>query len=107
LVLTGAFKASTMVAFFATTGIVLGAAYMLWLYRRVVLGPLDKDDVKAMLDLSPREILTFTPLLVLVFWMGIYPTPFLDIISGSVENLVDNFNAALSATANVSTGGTN
>ncbi|MGB0844741.1 MAG: NADH-quinone oxidoreductase subunit M, partial [Alphaproteobacteria bacterium] len=115
LVLTGAFKASTLVAFFATTGIVLGAAYMLWLYRRVVFGPLDKDDVKAMLDLSPREILTFAPLLVLVFWMGVYPTPFLDIISGSVENLVDNFNAAISASANattdasgvVSTGGAN
>ena len=55
LVMVGVFKASTWVAFFITTGIILGAAYMLWLYRRVVFGKLEKDDVKAMLDLEPAR----------------------------------------------------
>src|ERR1044071_3559467 len=76
LVMVGVFKSSTWVALFITTGIILGAAYMLWLYRRVVFGKLEKDDVKAMLDLSPREIAIFVPLILIVLWMGIYPSSF-------------------------------
>src|SRR3546814_8139202 len=64
LTLVGAFQANTWVAFIATTGVILSAAYALWLYRRVVFGELTKDDVKAMLDMSPREIATFAPLVV-------------------------------------------
>jgi NADH-quinone oxidoreductase subunit M len=60
-----------------TTGIILGAAYMLYLYRRVVFGKLDKDDVKAMPDLSLREIALLAPIIGAVFWMGIYPESFL------------------------------
>src|SRR3546814_4007611 len=74
LVLTGAFQVNTWLAALAATGLILGAAYMLYLYRRVVFGVLDKDAVRAMLDLSPREIAVFAPLIVLVFWMGIYPS---------------------------------
>src|SRR3546814_6903533 len=62
LTLVGAFQANTWVAFIATTGVILSAAYALWLYRRVVFGELTKDDVKAMLDMSPRDIATFAPL---------------------------------------------
>ncbi|HAJ21072.1 MAG TPA: NADH-quinone oxidoreductase subunit M, partial [Rhodospirillaceae bacterium] len=73
------------------------AAYMLYLYRRVVFGALTKDDVKGMLDMSPREIAIFVPLIILTLWMGIYPSTFLDPIEVSVTNLVENYDAALAA----------
>ena len=94
LILLGAFKANTWVAALLATGMILGAAYMLLLYRRVVFGALVKEDVKAMLDMSRREIAIFVPLIILVIWMGIYPIPFLDIMSASVEQLLENFHAA-------------
>ena len=95
LVLVGAYQANTWVALLTTTGIVLGAAYMLWLYRRVIFGKLEKEDLKKMLDLSGRESLIFLPLIFVVLWMGIYPQPFFDIIHGSVANLIDNYQAAV------------
>ena len=97
LVLTGAFMTNSWIAFLAATGVVLGAAYMLYLYRRVVFGELDKDDVKAMLDLNWREKAMFAPLIVLVLWMGIYPSTFLDVMAVSVENLIQNYETALAA----------
>lgn len=97
LILLGAFEADTWVAFLIASGMVLGAAYMLYLYRRIIFGELTKDDLKKILDLGPREIVIFAPLVVLVLWMGIYPAPFLDIISASVANLVDNYHGALAA----------
>jgi len=98
LVLVGAFQANTWVAALATTGIVLGAAYMLWLYRRVIFGKLEREDLKKMMDLSGRESLIFIPLILVVLWMGIYPQPFFDIIHGSVANLIDNYQAAVGVT---------
>jgi NADH-quinone oxidoreductase subunit M len=77
LSLVGAYHASTWVAFVATTGIILGAAYMLYLYRRVVYGPLTKDDVAAMPDLSLREWALLAPIAAAVLWMGVYPESFL------------------------------
>ena len=97
LVLTGAFMTNSWIAFLAATGVVLGAAYMLYLYRRVVFGVLEKDDVKAMLDLNWREKALFAPLIVLVLWMGIYPSTFLDVMAVSVENLIQNYETALAA----------
>ncbi len=97
LVLAGAYKAATWVAFGAATGLILGAAYMLWLYRRVVFGDLVHDDLKSILDLSKREILIFAPLVIIVFWMGIYPSSFADFIHVSVENLMTRHDAALAA----------
>lgn len=97
LVLAGAFKASTWVAFLAATGLVLGAAYSLWLYRRVVFGELTKPDLKKMTDLSAREIAIFAPILVVVFWMGIWPDPFLKVMAVSVDNLIEQHHAALDA----------
>jgi NADH-quinone oxidoreductase subunit M len=94
LILLGAFKANTWVAALLATGMVLGAAYMLLLYRRVLFGELVKEDVKAMLDMSPRETFIFAPLIVLVLWMGIYPIPFFDIMSAPVELLLENFHTA-------------
>ena len=95
LVLLGAFYYNTWLAVFATTGVVLGAAYMLYVYRRIIFGKLDKENLMSIKDLSYREIIVFAPLILLVFWMGIYPSPFLDVMSASVENLITNFNVAL------------
>jgi NADH-quinone oxidoreductase subunit M len=95
LVMVGVFKASTWVAFLITTGIILGAAYMLWLYRRVVFGKLEKDDVKAMLDLSPREIAIFVPLILIVLWMGIYPASFTSITGPAIDQLISNYEVAV------------
>ena len=95
LILIGAFQDNTWVAFLATIGIILGAAYMLWLYRRIIFGKITRDDVKGMLDLNPREIAIFVPLVVLVLWMGIYPPSFLNVMSVSVEALITNYQTAL------------
>ncbi|MHB1217627.1 MAG: NADH-quinone oxidoreductase subunit M [Alphaproteobacteria bacterium] len=102
LVLVGAFKVNTLVAALAATGMVLGAAYMLWLYRRVIFGPLVREDLKHIMDLSAREIAIFAPLAVIVLWMGIYPASFFRVMDGSVAQLVSNYhqtvqNAALAA----------
>ncbi|MEQ8331733.1 NADH-quinone oxidoreductase subunit M [Nisaea sp.] len=95
LILMGAFESSTWLAAFAATGLILGAAYMLYLYRRIIFGVLDKEALKQILDLSPREIAIFAPLIILVFWMGIYPSTFLDIMSVSVDHLITNYKVAL------------
>jgi NADH-quinone oxidoreductase subunit M len=77
LALVGAYHASSWVAFVATTGIILGAAYMLYLYRRVAYGDLTKPDVAAMPDLSKRELALMVPIALVVLWMGVYPESFL------------------------------
>jgi len=97
LVLVGLFKVSTWTAFLAATGVILGAAYMLWLYRRVIFGKLTKDDLKNILDMNRREICVFTPLLILTIFMGVYPAPFLEIIEVSVTNLVNEHKTAIAA----------
>lgn len=89
LVLNGSFAYSSWITFLAATGVILGAAYMLYLVRRLIFGDLTKDDVKAMPDLSLREKLLFAPLVIVVLWMGIYPNSFLDPIHTSVEALLE------------------
>jgi NADH-quinone oxidoreductase subunit M len=84
-------------AVLASTGIVLGAAYMLYLYRRVIFGRLEKEDLKNILDLNWREIAVFTPLVIVVLWIGIYPAPFLEVMDASVVNLVEQHRTAMSA----------
>ncbi len=97
LTLLGAFRVNTWVAFFATTGVILSAAYALWLYRRVIFGPLEKPELKGILDLDTREVAFMAPLVVLTILFGIYPAPLLDIMTASVENLIKNYEAALAA----------
>jgi len=97
LVIVGAFEVNTLVALLTASGMVLGAAYMLFLYRRVIFGKITKEDLMSILDLSPRERLVFAPLVIMVFWMGIYPLPFLDVMSASVENLIANYETAVTA----------
>ena len=105
LVLVGLFQVNTWVATLATTGIILGAAYMLYLYRRVIFGKLTKDDLKSILDMNPREIAVFSPLIILTILMGVYPGPFLDIMEVSVANLVDQHRAAVASLQAVSVAG--
>lgn len=88
LVLAGAFLANTWVAALAATGLILGAAYMLMLYRRVIFGRLEHDDLKSISDLTWREAAIFTPLVILVLWMGIYPASFLDGIQPAVAEVL-------------------
>ena len=88
LSLVGAYQANTWVAALATIGIILGPAYMLWLYRRVVFGALTKEELKDILDLGPREIAVFAPMAVLVMVIGVYPELFLEVIRASVQNLI-------------------
>ncbi len=88
LVLLGAFRASTLVAFLATSGVVLGAAYMLWLYRRVVFGDITNEEVKHMPDVSAREITIFVPVILVVIWLGVYPKPYFNAMEASVAQLL-------------------
>ena len=88
LSLAGIYEASSWAAFICTTGIILGAAYMLYLYRRVVFGELTKDDVRAMPDLNAREWAIMAPLAAVTLWMGVYPESFLAPMRGDVATLV-------------------
>ena len=95
LVLLGAFKANTWVAFLAATSLILGAAYALWLYRKIVFGELTKDSLKGILDMNGREIAIFLPLVLLTIWMGVYPNSFLDPMAPAVDKLIGDYQAAL------------
>jgi NADH-quinone oxidoreductase subunit M len=97
LVLVGTFQVSTWGAFLATTGTILSAAYMLYLYRRVIFGVITRADVKAMLDLTPREVAVFAPIVALVLWMGVYPSSFLKPMQPSVANLIERVEGAQKA----------
>jgi NADH-quinone oxidoreductase subunit M len=98
LTLIGAFKANSWVAFFATTGIILSAAYALYLYRRVIFGVLEKAPLRNMLDLSGREVALLSPLVVLTIYYGIHPGVVLDNCAASVSALLKNYEVAMAAT---------
>lgn len=97
LTLLGAFKANPWVAFIATSGVILSAAYALWLYRRVVFGELTKPELKSIQDLNPREMVILAPLVLLTIWYGIAPGTILDAFAAPTEHLIRNYQAALTA----------
>ena len=97
LVIVGAFKVNPWVALGAAMGMILGAAYMLYLYRRVAFGKITRDDLRSLLDLSPREYAVFAPLIVLTLWMGVYPQSFLSFFSVTVSQMVQQHQASISA----------
>jgi len=97
LTLVGAFKASSFVALFATTGVILSAAYALYLYRRVVFGALEKASLASIADLTPREIVIFAPLVLLTIYYGVRPGPVLDAFAASTNNLLTSHSALLGA----------
>jgi len=97
LTLIGAFRSNTWVAFFATTGVILSAAYALYLYRRVIFGVIEKANLKTIVDLEPREIATLLPLGLLVIYYGVHPQPILDASAASIDALLRDFEHAVAA----------
>jgi NADH-quinone oxidoreductase subunit M len=95
LTLVGIFKVNTWVALVATSGVILSAAYALWLYRRVVLGDLIKESLKSITDMEGRERAIFVPLVVMTLLLGVYPSLVTDIIGPSVTALIGNYDTAL------------
>jgi NADH-quinone oxidoreductase subunit M len=98
LVLIGLYKTSTWATLWMTTGIILGAAYMLWLYRRVAFGAAAGDDTRAMPDLSMREIAILAPVAAAVLWMGIYPKSFQAPMQPAIAVIVDRLKGRVLAT---------
>jgi NADH-quinone oxidoreductase subunit M len=96
LALIGTFKVNAGVAVLATLGVILSAAYALWLYRKVVFGALEKPSLASIRDLDYREIITLGPLAILTILFGIFPKPVLDMSATAVTQLVENYNRALS-----------
>jgi NADH-quinone oxidoreductase subunit M len=97
LTLLAAFKANTWVAFMATLGVILSAAYALYLYRRMIFGPLEKPALRSITDMTYREVAVFAPLVILVVLLGFYPAPILDVTAVSVKNLVSGYESAIKA----------
>ncbi|WP_022706473.1 NADH-quinone oxidoreductase subunit M [Paracoccus zeaxanthinifaciens] len=95
LTLMGTFRANTWVAFVAATGVILSAAYALWLYRRVTMGALIKESLRGIADMTPRERWLFVPLVAMTLILGVYPRLVTDITGPSVEALLVNYNDAL------------
>jgi NADH-quinone oxidoreductase subunit M len=87
MILQGAFAANPVWAYWAVLGIVLGAAYLLWLYQRVFWGEVTHEENKTLSDLNARELVTLVPLVVLCFWIGLYPKPFLAFLHGPVGRI--------------------
>jgi NADH-quinone oxidoreductase subunit M len=98
LVLIGSFKVNIWLALLGGMGMILGACYMLYLYRRVIFGALTKPDLMGMLDLSAREVAMFAPLVILTLWMGVYPSSFTGFFDAAVGAMVEHHQAALAAT---------
>ena len=97
LALVGTFRANPWVAFFATTGVILSAAYSLWLYRRVIFGVLTRPELQGIPDLNRRELVILAPLLLLVIYYGVQPNPVLNAFDAPTGNLLTQLQSALSA----------
>lgn len=101
LTLVGVFQVNSWVAIFAATGVILSAAYALWLYRRVIFGALEKESLRGILDLSRREKILLYPLVALVIFFGVYPMPVFNVTAASVESMLNTYTAALEAAQSV------
>ncbi len=88
MVILGAVKANFWLGFAAASALIFGAAYTLWMYKRVYLGPVANDDVKSLVDINSREFLVLALLAIAVLWMGLYPKPFTDVMDTSVADLL-------------------
>jgi len=104
LILQGVFVVSKIWAAFAASGIVLGAAYMLWLYQRTMFGKIENPKNENLPDLSLRELATFVPLIVLAVWIGLYPSPVLRRLEPTVRQVVARVNPAYAPTASADCG---
>jgi len=97
LTMFSVFQVNTWVAFFAAFGVILSAAYALWLYRRVIFGALTKESLKGILDLDKREAFVLVPLIILTILFGFYPAPILDATAASANVVAENFANAIGA----------
>jgi len=95
LVLVGVFQKNIIVAVLASLGIIFAAAYMLWLYRRVIFGRLTNSEIKDMKDLNNIELYIFASLVFLILFFGFYPEPLLNTLDVSINNLIENYNTNL------------
>ena len=94
LILVGAFEYNIIVAAIAIPGVLLAAAYMLWMLQRIVWGEHTRENTLPLTDLNLRELATLVPLVLLVFWIGFYPKPFLGFMEVSVDHLVTQVQTA-------------
>jgi len=97
LILLGAFRMNATVAAIAALGVILAAVYLLWMYQRVLFGPVTNEKNRGMKDLSPREFWTLAPVIALIVWIGVYPNPFLRKLDVSVSELMERVNAKMTA----------
>jgi hypothetical protein len=97
--LLGAFRSGPVLAAVATSGVILGATYLLWMYKRVMFGPIDNAENTKLTDLSGREISVLAPLVAVIVVMGVYPGPFLRTMDASVDHLVTQVRTAQAAAA--------
>ena len=95
LILLGTFKVNFLVATIASLGVILGAAYMLWLYRRIIFGEITNSKVKKLMDLNTIEIVILSTLAIISILFGFYPDPLIGSTSTSVQGLIDLFNTNL------------
>ena len=100
LVLLGAFQIDTVIGTLAATGLVLGATYMLWLYRKIIFGLAEHKDAANMADVNMTEKIALVPLALLVLWLGVQPNFVLDRISPAVDSLLSNYYLAVSIPTN-------
>ena len=105
MVIVGVFQMNSWVAAFAATGMILGAGYMLWLYRRVVFGTITKDDLKSIKDLRWNEMVAFAPLMILTVWLGIYPSFFTSPMEPAVVQLIEQARTVDTAAVSVPVSG--
>ena len=95
LILLGSFYSSNLgtnlYSIISTTAVILAAVYLLWMFQRVMLGPVEKEENKNLKDLSAREILSFVPILIFIVWIGVYPNTFLSKSESSVKKIIENF----------------
>jgi NADH-quinone oxidoreductase subunit M len=98
LILLGAFRMNPIVAAVAALGVILAAVYLLWMYQRVMFGPVTNEKNRGMKDLSPREFWTLAPVIALIVWIGVNPNPFLRKLDVSVSELMERVNAKMIAT---------
>jgi NADH-quinone oxidoreductase subunit M len=97
LILVGTFQVSPLTATLATTGIIFAAVYMLWMYQRVIFGEIRRDENRVVPDLTPREWAVLLPVLLFIFWIGIYPAPFTRVTEASARALIDQVQAPAAA----------
>ena len=97
LILMGAFKDNFLVAVIASIGVIIGAAYMLWLYKRVIFGKLINNDLKKMIDLNRSEYFILTSLAIPTLFFGFYPDPLINTIEVSISDLIETYNFRLAS----------